>query len=357
MRILYFNPENDLALAANDPHYTPPASALQMASDLQRFPLRWALPGDIILLRDNTFIDTLGYNIPQYNQFSSDVMILPWGWSPLAVQQLRDAGIPDAFLPSDSEISAYRDYSSRKTAVRLLEHLRNIWPEPFYKGELVGESIWCEEETEVQNAVSEYSFMAMLKAPWSGSGRGVHPIKGRLSEKDSAWIRRTLQKQRGIEVEPLYQKVMDLALEFWSDKGKIHYEGLSLFNTTGGGVYNGNVIASEEMKISQLSHYISPKLLSEVKEHLICVLASSDIPSWYCGPLGIDMMIVSKLSEPSVFQIHPCVELNFRLTMGWVATRLVSTLRGGAVGSFSISYEGGRYRDVLVAGGTKSHRG
>ena len=50
-RLLYFNPENDLALAANDPHYTPPASALRMATDLQRLPLRWAEPDDFILLR------------------------------------------------------------------------------------------------------------------------------------------------------------------------------------------------------------------------------------------------------------------------------------------------------------------
>ena len=51
MRLLYFNPENDLALAANDAHYTPPASALQMATDLQRLPLWWAEADDLIMLR------------------------------------------------------------------------------------------------------------------------------------------------------------------------------------------------------------------------------------------------------------------------------------------------------------------
>ena len=59
-RLLYFNPENDLALAANDAHYTPPASALQMATDLQRLPLRWAQPDDLILLRDGSFMDVHG---------------------------------------------------------------------------------------------------------------------------------------------------------------------------------------------------------------------------------------------------------------------------------------------------------
>lgn len=50
--IHYFNPENDLALASGDAHYTPPASARQMARDLQSLPRLWAKAGDWVLLID-----------------------------------------------------------------------------------------------------------------------------------------------------------------------------------------------------------------------------------------------------------------------------------------------------------------
>ena len=50
--IHYFNPENDLALASGDAHYTPPASARQMARDLQSLPCLWAKAGDWVLLED-----------------------------------------------------------------------------------------------------------------------------------------------------------------------------------------------------------------------------------------------------------------------------------------------------------------
>ena len=356
MRLLYFNPENDLALAANDPHYTPPASALQMATDLQRLPLRWAKEGDIILLRDGK-IEIKDERLKIRNErlemkdrqaqpslishlqslishLSSLISPLPWGWSPLVVRQFREAGVPNECLPTDEEMKAYRDYASRQTAVKLLVRLRDTWPEPFQSGELIGESRWCESEAEVMKAVNEYGDMAMLKAPWSGSGRGVHPVKGRLTDKDTSWIRRILQRQGGVEVEPFYQRIIDFAMEFWAEGGQVRYEGLSLFTTTDGGVYSGNIVASEEEKMRRLSPFVSPKFLSEVREHLLQLLSTSGIPTWYSGPLGIDMMVAKATNVKwsmvngqwsmvnGQCSLHPLIEINLRMTMGWVALNL-----------------------------------
>jgi hypothetical protein len=38
----------------------------------------------------------------------------------------------------------------------------------------------------------------------------------------------------------------------------------------------------------------------------------------YVGPLGVDMMILSK-PDSQGFSVHPCVEINLRRTMGHVA--------------------------------------
>ncbi|MBQ9285857.1 MAG: hypothetical protein IJ209_06225 [Bacteroidaceae bacterium] len=394
MRLLIFNPENDLALASNDPHYTPPASALQMASDLERLPLRWAEADDIVLLREGPTREdpfharprgmrdplrvpavskgeAFGARISEppltissasvaltsrISDSHSNLVCLPWGWSPLLVRQLRGLGVPERALPSDEQMSAYRRFSSRETAVRLLSRLRAGWPEAFERGMLVGTSTWCTSEDEVLESVGAYCGRAMLKAPWSGSGRGVHPVR-QLSqgEKTRTWIRRVLKSQGGVEVEPLYEKAQDLALEFWADGGRVRYEGLSLFETTAGGVYAGNLVATEDVKEARLASFIPAGVLEEVKEHLTSLLNDAHIPTWYCGPLGVDMMIVKTdpLSSSVIhhpYTLHPLVEINLRMTMGWVALRLARELSSDETGVFRISQQGGRYQALLSKG-------
>ena len=430
MRLLIFNPENDLALASNDPHYTPPASARQMAADLQDLPRLWAGEGDVVIRRAapcspyspetnntnggptfNFQLSTLYSQLSTFNfQLSARPagtlnpsrafnfqLILPWGWSPLLVRQLRERGVPATLLPTAGQLAAYRTSASRETAVRLLRQLRTAWPEAFQSGALVGESAWCTSEADVLRSIADYGGTAMLKAPWSGSGRGVHPVHELpLPRQTLSWVRRTLQTQGGVEVEPLYHKVQDLAMEFWAEGGRVRYEGLSLFETTDGGVYAGNLVATEPEKEARLASYLSPTLLHDVRDRLTQLLNEAGLPTWYTGPLGIDMMIVAPSptfnfplgpqgrltlqelstfnSQPSTlnfqlsarpagtldpsrtsnfqlstsnFQLHPLVEINLRMTMGWVALQLTSRLPDGETGTFSVRRKDGRYQALF----------
>ena len=373
MQILLFNPENDLALAANDSHYTPPASARQMAYDLRELPLLWAQPDDIILLPDSS----LSSVSPLTSQLSSPCSLLPWGWSPLLVNQLRAKGIDSSLLPTTGQMEAYREASSRRTAVELLKRLRSMWPEAFDEGLLVGDSFWCTTPTEVQAAIESCGGSAILKAPWSGSGRGIMKYMAD-SSKLLPWVTRTLHRQGGVEVEPLYDKVQDFAMEYWSEEGHVRDEGLSLFTTTAGGVYSGNLVASEEEKRRRLAAYIPCELLDETRSRLVALLndAFRDglLPAWYTGPFGIDMMIcqaplpdrgsegVSGLTGCQAFQsdrsgtpllrtgkagggaLHPLIELNLRMTMGWVALRIAEKMAPGQQCIFRIVQKDGHYR-------------
>lgn len=339
MRLLIFNPENDLALASGDPHYTPPASARQMAQDLQRLPLLWAQPDDTLLL-------------PDFKLSTLNFQLLPWGWSPLLVRQLQKAGVPASLLPTNAQIEEYRQASSRQTGVQLLAALRQrLASEPL----VIGESAWCTTEVAVW-AQHRRNGGSMLKAPWSGSGRGVHPVPSSPTDKDYAWVKRILSRQGGIEIEPIYyNKVQDLALELWCEGGQVRDEGLSLFTTTAGGVYSGNLVASEEEKLRLLSEYIPLELLTEVRRQFVDLLNESLrnglLPSWYTGPLGIDMMIIRILHSPfSIFKylLHPLIELNLRMTMGWVALQLARNLKPGEKRLFRIVQERGRYRYELT---------
>ena len=125
-----------------------------------------------------------------------------------------------------------------------------------------------------------------------------------------------------------------------SDHGNVRYEGLSLFNTTAGGVYAGNLVASEEEKESRLATYISAVQLHDVKEHLTKLLNNADIPQWYNGPLGVDLMITDSA-------LHPLVEINLRMTMGWVALKLIPKLQCGETATFNIVQQAGHYQALF----------
>ena len=118
-------------------------------------------------------------------------------------------------------------------------------------------------------------------------------------------------------VEPYYHNVCDFAMEFDSTEDGIVYRGLSLFHTHHGG-YVGNMIASEHDKLCQLSHYVPIDLLEKIKlainEYMLPFLRPI-----YKGAFGIDMMVVD---DEGKYFLHPCVELNLRMTMGHVALSL-----------------------------------
>jgi hypothetical protein len=134
------------------------------------------------------------------------------------------------------------------------------------------------------------------------------------------WARGVMNQQGCIMIEPYYNKVKDFGMEFTVDRtGVIHYEGLSLFHTKNG-AYTGNLLATEQAKQEVLGRYVSAELLDQVRDRIISEL---DLGK-YTGPFGVDMMIVKGDDR---FLVHPCVEVNLRRTMGWIA--LIPRFRGG----------------------------
>ena len=127
-------------------------------------------------------------------------------------------------------------------------------------------------------------------------------------------------------VEPLYTKVKDFGMEFFSDgEGHVTYLGLSLFHTSNG-AYTGNIIATEQAKREIISHYLPTPLLDETQLR-ICQGLGSMFKDKYCGPFGIDMMVVKDVQRSTSnvqYLLHPCVEINLRRTMGHVTLALGS---------------------------------
>lgn len=319
-----FNPSHDEALAANTPYYTPGGAARRLMADLSHLPLRWAAAGDAVLLSSDApaHVEGMVDGVRLVRPGATDAAfwqsvdeIRPWGWDVHVCRLLLRAGAPGRLLPSAEELAHLRRLSSRQTAVKLLPLLREQLPGS------VGSSRWCTDADALWSAVADYG-TAMLKAPWSCSGRGVFSATPEASEATRRRALRILREQGAIEVEPLYGRLMDFAMEFdlFSAGAQLRYLGLSLFLTDPLGRYGGNLVLPE----AEMEAYLPTAVRSCLPALRQAVAAAlPPLIVGYVGPLGVDMMVVRGPDGQPL--LHPCVEINLRHTMGRVAIDLRKT--------------------------------
>lgn len=321
MKLLVFNPEHDLALAANLSNFTAPHAGRQLRADLGHIPAIWAAADDFVLVEnaedaERRFLRLTHRPFGRFiekeyirNYSFTDVDV--WGWD-LAIRSfLIRWGIDAAVLPSVTQIDVIRQLSHRRYAMQLLSGLQ-----------LPGTLGSSEETDRVEAIVArlQKGDHLVVKAPWSSSGRGVRFMNGDVNIYDKGWVQNVIAKQGSVLVEPYYNKVRDFGMEFVSDGcGNVNYVGLSLFQTLNG-AYTGNILASEEEKEEMISRYLQVCLLKTIQEK-ICASMGALLKGRYTGAFGIDMMVVRR-DDGDGFLLHPCVEINLRRTMGHVAISL-----------------------------------
>jgi hypothetical protein len=319
-----FNPEHDLALAANLSNFTAPRAARLLRQQLGWLPALWAEEDDLILVDDvRTAQDAYGQLggerkfVDKTELSRLDVTeVRPWGWDLALRRFLLRHGVEA--VPEEKVIAGIRELSHRKYAVSLLDSLQCLGT--------VGFSIEADSLDEVVEWLHQYGRI-VVKAPWSSSGRGVRFVDGSMNESQQRWIRNVIERQGSVVVNPFYQKVKDFGMEFESDgEGQVRYLGLSIF-VTQNGAYKGNILMQERSKENYINRYVSVDLLRDIQE-MICSELGHLYKNRYKGPFGIDMMIVSKPDEEGLF-LHPCVEINLRQTMGHVALSLEKLLQIG----------------------------
>ena len=318
-KLYVFNPEHDLALAANLSNFTAPHAGRKLRYDLGYISALWAGDDDYILVDDvakavrcygrlkakiggspKQFVDKTQLHRLYINK------VEPWGWD-LALRSFLIRYGVDA-VPTEDMIAVIRNLSHRRHASELLSNIQ--------MSGTVGISHEADNLADIQQFLDTYHHI-VVKAPWSSSGRGVRFIADGIYGYQERWIRNVIEKQGSVMVEPYYNKVKDFGMEFESDgEGKVSYLGLSLFHTKNG-AYTGNVLAPEDEKQQLLSRYISAGLLLAVRDK-ICQRMGDVLKGKYQGPFGVDMMIVGSADKDG-FLLHPCVEINMRRTMGHVA--------------------------------------
>lgn len=280
MKLLIFNPEHDLCLANGSPDFVPPRSAVDYAR------------GSASLMQC-LYPDALCCSA--YDTFPAEAVteVVAWGWNVAVKKLLLRGGIAENLLPSDETLERWRRLQHRQTFLPLQPDAHRI-----------------ESAEQVERLLASQQKRWVLKAPWSGAGRGLHWIDGQISDNNRAWLRKTVENQGCVVAEPWRKVTMDFALEYYVRDGRLEFLGYSLFSTAHG-VYRENILQSDGEIRARIEAVSSVKALAEKRSEVEQFLVS-EIVLYYHGPVGVDFVVAESGA------IHLC-EMNLRHTMGMVA--------------------------------------
>ncbi len=305
-RAWWFNPQNDLALAASTPYYTAPKGAMALARAGELLPIFLSDPKDCIItggvnarwLADLS--SKLNLNINLWNRDTRSFRPTPWGWSAAAVSHFIQLGFDASDCPDAEKINYWRELSGRRT-VELLDKL--IFPDS-YRSRVVS------QPDAIIEVLGSYGSVA-LKIPWSCSGRGVFFYDNAHREAAVKKASEIISTYGYATVEPRLERPTEFGLLFDHTPGSTDFRGISRTLTSHNGKYLGSIVAPSDEHINAIDTAIGTpgfcgSLIERTTKAVETVLGNK-----YYGPIGLDFLI----SQGDAY----LAEHNLRFTMGFVA--------------------------------------
>lgn len=305
------NIEHDLALANGQKNYIPPKVAVDMNRDLSTLPL-WYADKNSTIISDNDFeqkeiLESLGIkcNICSWKNYKAqEDEFVPWGWDQSMTWKLSKKGID---VSQNINIEKIKELSHRRISIKILQAFAD---KGLFSTENLPQEVFTEEELKTLCEQKK----GLLKAPLSGSGRGLCWARDGYDNKVERWSKKVLKEQGSLIFEPVWQKKDDYAMEFYSDGNVVKFAGYSFFSTDLSGVYRCNILTTNKAIETQIEHdtNVHMKDIKDVLEKFL----TEHIAPYYKGYMGVDML-TGELD--GILKLNPCVELNLRMTMGMVA--------------------------------------
>lgn len=337
-RLHLFNPENDGALVTNNANYTPPAAARQMHTSGEALPVWYADAGDRFVSYGTNarWLDAVRTRMNIDVDAASDAEIAsgtfeaaPWGWSTNARALFQGVGYPAAYLPDDSQLARWRTLSSRSLTVdfnRVLHEDYDLYaPMPRI----------ITDVAELRLLIEHPGY---LKQPWSSSGRGVVATDTLTVDEALRRADGVIRRQGMVMWEPAHKRIIDFAMLFDCRNGHVCFLGLSLFSTDNSGRYAGNILATQQYISGTINLHLPQGTLARVRAAVADTLTRLVAPD-YTGIVGVDMMVVANGEDSAA--VVPCVEINLRKTMGYVALCFAERhLADGVCGLLSVAPSG-----------------
>lgn len=336
-KLYIFNPDHDLALAHGGANFTAPAAARRLADDFASLPAWYAEEDSFVLAppgynaaylkRWREVFPSLPRSVAPTEVSGGDWQVMPWGWNPVLRKNLVRTGIDSSLLPTDEALGIIRRYAHRRFPSALLPRLRTEGT--------CGESFLFENLADIKFFV-ESRERCVLKAPLSGSGKGLTWCKGVYTFAIGNWCGRVLEQQGAVVGEPVYDKRMDFSMQFHCG-AEVRFLGYSLFRTNPAGAYTGSILTGDDEVKRRLNEFLHPELPERARTELERLLAG-ELSGKYEGHLSVDMMVCRFPDYPH-YRLHPCVEINLRMTMGMLSHKLYGKyISPSSRGEFRIGY-------------------
>ena len=221
---------------------------------------------------------------------------------------IKSMGFAKELLPDDDTIASIRELSNRRSSIKILSALKE-------KGvDVPLLPLYCTSHDDVASFVNSRA-RCVVKAPWSGSGKGIAWGIGRVETPMEHFYKGVIRRQGGVVCEEFLNGKVEFAMEFFTDGNTVSFAGYSLFKSFKGS-YSGNILAGDSTIEQFLEQYIAPIQLQKVKDLLPGVLGTLLCGSGYVGYFGVDMMIYE---SDGTLRLNPCMELNLRMNMGMVS--------------------------------------
>jgi hypothetical protein len=327
-RLHLFYPENDLALALNDVNYTAPRAAVDLRISGEPIAMWLGNDGDKFVTQGvnakwyDAIVEAFDVRVDLFDGDTTSLQPQPWGWSLPVRKMFLDLGFDECVLPPVEQIERIRLLSHRRTSMGLAQQLFGDF------GAVMGSpAVEVDRAEDILDYVHSHG-RAMIKLPWSSSGRGVVDT---FNLSDDEIVRRamgTVRKQGTVMLEPFYDNPRNFAYLYEMRNGEARFSGYSLFDVDSHCAYSGSVVANDAILESKIAEFVDVELLRAVRDELQTQLTNV-VGDAYDGYLGVDMMAANG--------ILAVAEMNLRTTMGHVAHRLAERfVADGAVGRFAI---------------------
>lgn len=348
-RLYVFNPTNEMAIANGQVSYMPPAHLRRFENDLAALPWMFAEKRDFILVGQRSgnslkHLVDLGWEMPTIVTSPEEIPsgtkleFSPWGWSPAIYNKLKPffryataQWQEHPFSRWDNRLS---HLLSRETGYRLLNEIRVLWqrfPQKYDLLEVPAQPITINNFEQLSHIFKKITPPAVVKTPWSASGRGLFRIRNYEDDpSQSDWVRGMLKRQGKVYIEKMLSGIQDVSFQFII-KNNIQYQGHNFFYTDVSGQFEGCAVG---YPVNPSPHFRdTSKVLEALHQGRDIVqeaLKRIGIETLYWGPAGIDGLFFE--NEKKEMKLHPCLEINLRYNMGLanicLQKRIHSTARG-----------------------------
>jgi hypothetical protein len=343
--IYFFNPTGEMAIANGTISYMPPRKLQIFEEDLAFLPSFFAHEGDTIVTPhkpDLSFVkqwQQLGLPSLTYTPFkeleavNSFGYLRPWSWNQAIhykCKSIKSQG-SEAFKhsPNYSWDTGHKDFFSRQTTNLIQSHIQGSCTVHIPHSAIKISSIeqfdnWIKNQTS-----------AIIKMPWSSSGRGIHIIHPKKNKPiNYPWLKGAIKQQGYVTAEPLLNKKFDFSFQLYLRKdGTLDLLGISYFINDSKGHFTGGYINWPHQQ-SYISQFLNDETLQDAANRLISGIKKVSPERYYEGPLGVDAIVYK--DEKEQLKIHPCVDINWRYNMGMVNISLNKFISSNSKGIWKV---------------------